>query len=214
MLNVNLQQSAVLHTQDMEWQADPVPGVWRKPLVHTGDQLGQATSVVRYDPNTRFVRHEHPNGEEILILDGLLSDEFGDYQAGHYLRNPPGSAHQPFSRTGCEMLVLRNYFSNDDQQAVSIHTQQVEWLPAEGEMEVKPLFDNATESVALMKLPAGCQRSRRQNFGGVEWFVISGCLYDDEGVYPSGSWIRYPDESMDTMVADEDTVAWCKRGHL
>ena len=112
------------------------------------------------------------------------------------------------------MLVLRSQFDTDDHESVRIDTQSSHWLPAEGDMEVMPLFDNAAESVTLMKLPAGCHRVRRPNFGGVEWFVISGCLYDDDGVYPGGSWIRYPDDSIDSMVADEDTIVWCKRGHL
>ena len=147
-------------------------------------------------------------------LDGVLSDESGDYPAGFYLRNPPESSHQPFSRQGCELLVLRNYFSSDDFETIRINTQQSLWLPAEGDMEVMPLFDNASESVSLLKMPYGCRRLRRPNYGGVEWFVISGCLYDEDGVYPQGSWVRYPDNSTDTMVADEDSVVWCKRGHL
>ncbi len=214
MLNTDLQTRAVMHTAEMDWEADAVPGVWRKPLSKACSEQGFVTSIVRYEANTEFTEHQHPKGEEILILHGVLSDEFGDYQAGHYLRNPPGSSHRPFSRDGCEMLVLRDNFSDGDQESVNIDTQRAQWLPAEGQMEVMPLFDNANESVTLLKLPAGSHRFRRPNFGGVEWFVMSGCLYDDSGVYPEGSWVRYPDNSLDTMVADEDTIVWCKRGHL
>lgn len=214
MLNIDLKLRVVMHTAEMDWQADPVPGVWRKRLVLDKSEQGYATSLVKYEAGTEFFKHEHPGGEEILVLDGVLSDETGEYPSGFYLRNPPGTSHKPFSPDGCEMLVLRNYFAGDDQESVSIDTQNALWLPAEGDMEVMPLFDNANESVSLLKLPVGCHRVRRRNFGGVEWFVLSGCLYDDEGVYPQGSWVRYPDNSLDSMVADEDTVVWCKRGHL
>ena len=48
-----------------------------------------------------FSTHPHPHGEEILVLEGVFSDEHGDYPAGTYLRNPPGSQHAPYSKEGC-----------------------------------------------------------------------------------------------------------------
>ena len=50
---------------------------------------------------SRFDRHVHEGGEEIFALDGVFSDEHGDYPAGTYLRNSSGSSHAPFSRDGC-----------------------------------------------------------------------------------------------------------------
>lgn len=54
--------------------------------------------TVRYAAGSAFATHTHPGGEEILVLDGIFSDEQGDYGPGTYLRNPPGSQHQPFVR--------------------------------------------------------------------------------------------------------------------
>ncbi|TMP76706.1 cupin, partial [Pseudoalteromonas ruthenica] len=65
-----------------------------------GAEFGHATSIVRYAPGAVFSEHSHPLGEEILVLDGIFSDEQGDYPAGSYIRNPPGSKHTPFSDTG------------------------------------------------------------------------------------------------------------------
>lgn len=39
------------------------------------------------------------------MLEGVFGDEFGFCPAGTWLRNPPGSHHQPFSRVGCTILV-------------------------------------------------------------------------------------------------------------
>jgi len=63
-----------------------------------GDEVARATSIVRYAAGSRFDEHVHHGGEEILVLDGVFSDEHGDYPAGSYLRNPPGTRHAPFSR--------------------------------------------------------------------------------------------------------------------
>ena len=100
MLNVDFSKQVVIRTSDMPWVASPAPGVERKLLAREGAESGHATSIVRYAPGAAFSRHMHPFGEEILVLDGVFSDENGDYPAGTYLRNPPGSGHAPFSKDG------------------------------------------------------------------------------------------------------------------
>ena len=54
------------------------------------EEYGRVTSVVRYAAESSFHTHGHPAGEEILVLDGVFSDEHGDYPAGSYLLNPKG----------------------------------------------------------------------------------------------------------------------------
>jgi anti-sigma factor ChrR (cupin superfamily) len=39
------------------------------------------------------------------VLEGILSDESGDYAKGSWLRLPPGASHRPFTREGCELYV-------------------------------------------------------------------------------------------------------------
>jgi anti-sigma factor ChrR (cupin superfamily) len=41
-------------------------------------ETAQVTSVVRYLPGAKFPAHDHPEGEEILVLEGTFSDEHGD----------------------------------------------------------------------------------------------------------------------------------------
>jgi len=87
------------------WQPSPLPGVERRLLDRVGAEVARATSVVRYAPGSRFDAHTHGGGEEILVLEGVFSDETGDHPAGTYLRNPPGTRHAPFSEHGCVLLV-------------------------------------------------------------------------------------------------------------
>ena len=67
-------------------------------LDRIGDEVARATSIVRYAPGSSFARHEHAKGEEFLVLEGIFSDDSGDYPAGFYVRNPPGSGHTPFRK--------------------------------------------------------------------------------------------------------------------
>ena len=87
MLNMNFSEPVVIETGDMEWVPSPAPGVMRKPLAREEQERGHATSIVRYDPGSSFKQHYHPLGEEIFVLEGVFSDEHGDYGAGTYLRN-------------------------------------------------------------------------------------------------------------------------------
>ena len=104
-LNADFSQRALIRPTDSPWVASPMPGVERRMLDRIGDEVARATSIVRYAPGSHFDRHVHDGGEEILVLEGVFSDEHGDYPAGTWLRSPDGSAHQPYSETGCLIWV-------------------------------------------------------------------------------------------------------------
>ena len=65
----------------------------------------ESCALVRWAPGTRFKPHRHWGGEEIFVLDGVFSDENGDYPKGTWLRSPHLSAHTPYSETGCLIYV-------------------------------------------------------------------------------------------------------------
>ena len=92
-INTDLQQRVVVDSQALAWQPSPLPGVERRPLERMGAESGRATSIVRYAPGSSFKAHLHPQGEEILVLQGTFADEHGSYPAGTWLKNPPGSRH-------------------------------------------------------------------------------------------------------------------------
>lgn len=214
MLNMDFAQRVVIDTRQQSWQASPLAGVWRKPLAREQAERGHATSIVRYAPGAAFSRHEHPLGEEILVLEGTFSDESGDFGAGTYLRNPPGSAHAPFSREGCVLLVKLHQFLVDDLARVRVDTQRSRWMPGQGNLRVMPLHDFASEHVALVRWPAGEQFQRHRHFGGEEIFVLSGEFCDEFGDYPAGTWLRSPHLSEHRPYVEQDTVIWVKVGHL
>ena len=92
----------VIETRDGAWKAGGAEGVSLQPL---HEFAGESTSLVRLAPGKHLPKETHPGGEEILVLEGTLSDEDGDYPAGSWLRQPPGSAHAPFSEKGCTLFV-------------------------------------------------------------------------------------------------------------
>jgi anti-sigma factor ChrR (cupin superfamily) len=169
---------------------------------------------VRFDAGSRFSAHPHPKGEEIMVLEGVFSDEHGDYPAGTYIRNPPASKHAPHSDPGCVLLVMLDQFDPDDDAATRIDTNTTDWFPGEGKIRVMPLHYFETEMVALYKWPAGAKAEPHQHFGGEEVFVLSGAMLDEYGRYPAGTWLRSPHNSEHCPYVEEDTVIWIKTGHM
>ena len=214
MLNMNFNQRVVINTTEQAWQASPSKTVWRKPLEREAQESGHTTSVVKYDAGASFNQHSHPLGEEILVLEGVFSDEHGDYPAGTYIRNPPGSKHSPFSREGCVILVKLNQFNSADLEEVRIDTTSTPWLPGQGGLQVMPLHNFEHEHVALVKWPVGEVFKPHRHFGGEEIFVLSGTFKDEHGSYEKGSWLRNPHMSQHHPYVDEETVIWVKTGHL
>jgi anti-sigma factor ChrR (cupin superfamily) len=214
MINMDFKQRVVIETNAQSWLPSPAIGVQRKPLEREAKESGHTTSVVEYAAGSTFSRHEHPFGEEILVLQGVFSDENGDYPAGTYIRNPPGSSHAPFSKHGCVILVKLNQFEALDLTEVRIDTSVKPWVDGLGNLKVMPLHDFEHEHVALVKWPAGEHFQSHRHFGGEEIFVISGEFIDDNGRYPQGTWIRSPHMSMHAPYVEQETVIWVKTGHL
>ena len=214
MLNMDFSQRVVIDTQRLDWVKSPMPGVLRKPLAREDAERGHATSIVRYQPGARFKQHDHPGGEEILVLEGVFSDESGDYPAGTYFRNPIGFRHAPSSTPGCVLLVKLHQFQPDDTDHVVVDTQRTPFKNGQGNLQVLPLHAHGTEQVALVRWPAGERFQAHRHPGGEEIYVISGELRDEYGNYPAGTWLRSPHMSEHLPYAEVDTLIWVKVGHL
>lgn len=214
MFNMDFTQRLAIDTQQQDWQASPAKGVWRKPLEREAKESGHTTSIVKYEAGSAFATHTHPLGEEILVLEGVFSDEHGDYPAGSYIRNPPGSQHAPFSQQGCTLLVKLNQFDPHDSSTVRIDTRNTPWRQGIGGLQVMGLHQFEHEHVALVKWPAGERFQPHRHFGGEEILVLSGEFRDEFGVYPTHTWLRSPHMSEHFPYVEQETVIWVKTGHL
>ena len=214
-LHADLKQRVALHSTDLPWTPSPMVGVERRMLDRRGAELARATSIVRYAPGSRFERHSHGGGEEILVLEGTFSDEQGDYPAGSYLRNPVGTSHAPFSENGCTILVKLQQMHPADQQHLAIDTSNGSWLPGlVGGLEVMPLHAFGSEHVALVRWAPCTVFQPHGHPGGEEILVLDGVFQDEHGTYPAGSWLRNPPGSIHRPWSEPGCTIWVKTGHL
>jgi quercetin dioxygenase-like cupin family protein len=156
-VNADPSRRVVVDSRQMVWEASPSGSVWRKPLYRRGGEFGPVISLVRYAPGGSFREHAHPEGEEILVLDGVFSDEHGHYPAGTFLMNPHGSRHSPRSVSGCTLFVrLRQYPGDDRPRLVEDTRDPSSWRPGlvEG-LRVRPCIPRA----ASRKMWRWCARS-------------------------------------------------------
>lgn len=214
MLNMNFDDRVVIETHQQPWIASPHAGVWRKPLAREDAERGHATSLVKFEAGASFSEHDHPLGEEILVLSGVFSDKSGNYGAGSYFRNPVGFIHAPFSKEGCVLLVKLHQFKSGDDEHVVIDTEKTLWSQGIGGLKVMPLHSYQGESTALVKWPKGERFQAHRHFGGEEIFVIKGEFIDEHGRYPQGTWLRNPHLSEHFPYVEEDTIILVKVGHI
>ena len=216
-LNTDFTRRVVMRTGEIDWQESPSPTVWRKRLDLMDGEYSRVTSVVRYGAESAFHAHGHPAGEEILVLEGVFSDEHGDYPAGSYLLNPKGFRHAPFSREGCVLFVKLCQYAGDKRPQIAIDTKTETWTAGtEPGLEVLPLYSalDWPETMCLERLAHGTALPRETCTGGKEIFVLEGRLEDEDGSYPAGTWLRLPPGSAHAPRSAEGTICYVKRGHL
>ena len=208
----------MVHTAEIEWQASPSAGVWRKRLNLAGpSESSRVTSVVRYDADSAFPTHPHPGGEEIFVLGGVFSDEHGDYPTGSYILNPEGFSHAPFSKPGCVIFVKLQQYPGSARRQINIDTNSGDWRPGStAGVAVMMLYaeDDHPEVVKLARIEPGTQFEEHDHPGGEEVFVIEGGYEDEYGSYGPECWVRYPPGSRHTVRSEPGCRLYVKTGHL
>jgi anti-sigma factor ChrR (cupin superfamily) len=215
LINADFTARVVVRPGDADWTPSATPGVERLMLDRIGDEVARATSIVRYAPDSSFPVHEHGGGEEFLVLDGVFSDEHGDYPAGTYVRNPIGSRHAPHSAKGCTIFVKLHQFDPRDAEQKVVMPAQRDFRPGlvDG-LSVLPLHEFEGEHAALVRWLPGTRFRRHTHWGGEEILVLDGVFEDEHGAYPKGSWLRNPHGSEHTPFSDEGCLIFVKTGHL
>jgi anti-sigma factor ChrR (cupin superfamily) len=214
-INGDLSLRVAVDTAAMEWTPSPSRTVWRKRLHLVGpSESGQVTSVVRYEPRSTFHVHEHPDGEEILVLDGVFSDEHGDWPTGTYLLNPEGFRHAPFSRFGCVLFVKLRQYPGQTREHVALRTESMPWEPERVGVAVRRLYsqDGYFDSMRLERWEPGVDLGRIGYASGAELFVLGGSFADARGTFARGAWLRLPPGTSHSPSTDEGCVLYIKEG--
>ena len=183
-------------------------------LDRVGQEQARATSIVRYAPESVFPAHRHPGGEEVLVLSGVFSEGQAHYSEGWYLRNPPGSSHQPASAQGAVIFVKLCQMPRQERLRVRINTRDPAAWRSERGREVCPLFSAGYEQVCLQRVPPGALLFA-QPVDGAEVLVLDGEATAFGQSYGRGSWLRLPPgETANVAGGPPGATVYLKTGHL
>ncbi len=214
-INDDLTKPVIIQASALPWIASPAAGVDRRMLFRIGDEVARATSIVRYAPRSVFPRHTHGGGEEIVVLEGVFQDEHGDYPAGSYFRNPPGTSHVPASADGCTIFVRLWQFREGDH--AQIVRRPAEGRPVESARDVAStieLFDDGFENIRIGSWAPG-QAMAIENNRGLEALILAGSLLIGDQKLTAQGWIRLPPgEAMCGVAGPEGTKIWVKDAPL
>lgn len=215
-IHADFTRRAADHATEAGWVPSPMPGVERRMLDRVGGEVARATTIVRYQPGSRFSAHVHDGGEEYLVLDGVFEDENGAYPAGTYVRNPPRSRHAPSAPGGATIFVKLRQFQEDDDRQMTIDTgagtpHPVTDRPGTGQI---PLFRHGQEDVRIEIWAAGAAVTLGGH-GGLELLVLEGEIDEGGETFGPLDWLRLPPHQPLTAKAGSGGARlWVKSGHL
>jgi anti-sigma factor ChrR (cupin superfamily) len=211
-INADFSRPALVTPDQHQWVPSPQQGVDRIMLDRIGEEKARATSIVRYAPNSNFPVHSHPGGEEVLVLSGTFSEGDTHYPAGWYLRNPPGSSHQPGSAEGTVIFVKLWQMLPSQTRSVRIDTGQASAWQRSGDREICPLYNDDHETVSLQRLASG-QALFCAAVPGAELLLLAGSLVQNGQAYPNGSWLRLPPGNhADILAGPDGATVYLKTG--
>jgi len=194
-INANFSVPVTVETKILNWQVLSGAGIKQQCLERLSGNKSRLSSLAQFPAGRAFKKFGHKGGEELLVLSGIFSDADGDYGAGCYVRNPPGTYHQPFTRDGCTVLFKLGQFQPMDRKRLVINTRGTasKWQHA-GEPGVsrQELHHFAEEEVSLHRIHPECWVTFKLQSQGLEVFVCEGPVSESGNLYSAGSWMRYP----------------------
>mmetsp|Transcript_15493 Transcript_15493/g.26240 ORF Transcript_15493/g.26240 Transcript_15493/m.26240 type:complete len:251 (-) Transcript_15493:32-784(-) len=212
-INANFKLFAATNFDATKYVASPAYGVNRFMLDRIGSEKARATSIVQYQPNSKFPEHTHMGGEEFLVLEGTFKDQFGEFPAGTYVRNPINSKHAPWvDDDGCTIMVKLLQMADTETTTQPLHVHFDNDHKDTNDTEFGKILqmyhnDQTGERVEMCWLNENAtfpSNDDAQN-GGEELFVVHGSLCLDNEVYDKWGWIRFPPNNDDNNNADTPT---------
>lgn len=223
-INANFNAFAGVNFDSTKYICSPSFGVNRFMLDRIGDEKARATTIVEYKPNSKFPEHEHIGGEEFLVLEGTFKDQFGEFPAGTYVRNPIGSKHEPWvDEDGCTIMVKLLQMADTGEGVCPLHVNIVDNKGTDTEYgSVLPMYHNKDTGERVSMCFMGADKNLPMDdycVDGEELFIYEGSLTAGGVIYEKWGWLRFPagaisEERNGMKAGPNGTQVYRKTGHL
>lgn len=81
-------------------------GIFVKILRYDHIQKRPPSFLLKFEPGAAYPYHNHPAGEELLVIEGSCVIEGTTLEKGQYLYTPPGFKHSVHTSTGCVLFFM------------------------------------------------------------------------------------------------------------
>ncbi len=98
----------IVKTSEIEWkplQEENVSGVYVKSLLFDDEQKRSPTILLKFEAGATYPLHNHPEGEEIFVLEGEVKVGKDQLKVGDYLYTAVNSLHRVSTENGCIVLL-------------------------------------------------------------------------------------------------------------
>ena len=204
-LNENYDKSISIDTSVQIWKINEELNYKEKLLSIDNDKK---TSILELDKNSKLSMNPSVKPVEIFVLEGIYSNEFGDFGKGTYLNMPKENQEKVNCKSTCKIFRKENYSTHYEK--VIIDTTKQEWLQGQGNLQVMPLI----EGTALVFWPKDEVFIEHKHWGGEEIYVLNGIFMDEHGEFGKDSWVRNHHLSVHHPFVKEETVIFVKTGHI
>jgi len=203
----------VVHSDQLEWLAPPMPGADRRRLDWIGGEVAPAASIVHYALNGQLSIPTYIDGGEHTALDGSFQDERDDCPTGTYAQNPPTTSHMTASDEGCTIFVKRWQLNLEDRTQLRKTTTDDLAVSVIG-VATAELHHDAFDFVTYRQLEADAMLGNT-DICGVEVLEVRGSISEGGNTLSIGAWLRLPDgEALNTTAGDDGAKVRIKTGHL
>ncbi|MDJ0798813.1 MAG: cupin domain-containing protein [Calothrix sp. MO_167.B12] len=213
-INNNLLTHAAVLPTSLIWYQTTFTGIWFGCFESDHEtQDHPVTMLTRFDAGGFFPLHGHPGGEEILVLQGNFADETGVYPPGTYMLNPEGFIHLPYSDEGCLTFVKLRQHGGKTRQRVKTNIYDSPWQSSQNpQIEFTTLYQQMgyPEKIWVERWQPGTKLSNVVETEIKEIFVIEGTVTDNNGNYPTGSWLRYPPNYSYNLASETGCLIYVK----
>lgn len=213
-LNADSSRRVALDTRLLDWVEATSAIAAHKPLACSGGEHPMRTDIVRY-PAGSHILAGNLGGAEMLVLEGGLEDDSGEFPPGSHLRLPRGWSGPLTSRSGCTLFLKRGHLTQSDQRRTALRPEERVWHPGlVPGLRVLSLGEFEGAHTALVNWAPGTRFQYHRHYGGEEIFVMDGVFQDEHGDYPAGTWLRSPHMSEHVPFSESGCLIFVMVGHL
>jgi quercetin dioxygenase-like cupin family protein len=101
-------ENQLVKTNEIDWKPlneEGVSGVFVKSLLFDEETNRSPTILLKFEAGAKYPLHNHPEGEEVFVLEGDIHLGKDHLFAGDYLFTAPNNLHAVRTDSGCIVLL-------------------------------------------------------------------------------------------------------------